>query len=1307
MLTISTKHVWLIVGKRTLIILILLLTSYAGLFAQGWQEAYTRSLTAYSSEDYINSIGEGQKALALAQSSKERLYTLKLLSAVCNEVGSYKRGVAFGKEELELCKKEAVPDSVYINSLNTYVNNTTGLEDYEGAIPYQRRLVGLSQGLYATDNLELNQYISDLGYSYLITNNFDSAIFYLQQANKYLMGIEGGAEDFLLNQLNIGQAYFHSGELITALRTLQGLQDILENNGLDSYQIYAEAMESLALVQYSIGKFTEAQNYYEMASNKYQALGFASDDLEALNQQLMLTYLKNEEVAKSDSLQSLLGNKIASQNLFINQLSLAYQKYANNHFSEAKAILHKLLIQLPKTVENEAILAEAIMLNSRLNLELFGNSLVDSINISLDIFTKLGNVEKEAEALLVRAKIYQVQRENDKAITSLTMAIKKAKPLAQDFRLKYSIALDLLIIYLQLDQLKEADEAYNGFIENKFITSEEYMSKLSYNYALLLQISGYSLEVLSTIEPLLAKAEYPILLSYQQLLAKIYLDLGQPKKSIVLYNEIDQYLGKTSDSEILIGENMAQLGRVSVVLGEFSTAETYYLKSIELLENKGNTPARIMAPAYNSYAIYLQTIGNYNKAKSYYAKARFFAQGDVNLQIDIIQNLATLSQHEGEYTDAIVLLNEALNGYKELYGDLHPYYATALQNLANAYIKNSDPQKAKNLLEQAIRIDKRNGLENNISYTNKLHNLAVVLQQTDNLTEAHTVFTTVLENRRSSLGENHPDYMYSLYNMAVLLQKMGNNTEAKNHFKKVIEQYDFQIKSFFPYLSEQEKSKYYAKIKEAFTAFQDFAVEYSEIDPSINADLYNFQLTHKAILLNSSKSIKNIIARSNDQELMAIYDQWAEMKTSLAKYYSMSQKELDLAEISIEQEVTNANVLEKKLSLKSQLFNDNLETQKKTWKEIQGKLQANEAAIEIIRIKKNIANDSIWYAVLLVKPGESLPKLVVLKNGNELESKLFKGYINSIKFKRKDGLSYGNYWQQISEELGSTERIFVSSDGIYNKINISTLYNSKAGQYVLDQTVVHNVTNTLELLKTAQPLEVGENFTLNLFGNPSFGEGGQEEYKISALPGTKIEVETIDSLARIENLNSIKLLGKGASEENIKKMDSPSILHIATHGFFLANKTVTDDMYSIESNPLMRSGLLLSGAAKSFRGDHINFNGSIDSEDGILTAYEAMNLNLSNTNLVILSACETGLGEVKNGEGVYGLQRALVIAGAKSVMISLWKVDDTSTKELMILFYQNILRGMDKFEALNLAQKKVKEKYALPYYWGAFVLSGI
>jgi len=153
-------------------------------------------------------------------------------------------------------------------------------------------------------------------------------------------------------------------------------------------------------------------------------------------------------------------------------------------------------------------------------------------------------------------------------------------------------------------------------------------------------------------------------------------------------------------------------------------------------------------------------------------------------------------------------------------------------------------------------------------------------------------------------------------------------------------------------------------------------------------------------------------------------------------------------------------------------------------------------------------------------------------------------------------------------------------------------------------------------------------------------------------------------------------------------------LHIATHGYFQPDNKA-------ENNPLLRSGLMLSGAGSTIRGIS-NSSG----EDGILTAYEAMNLNLDNTDLVILSACETGLGDIKNGEGVYGLQRAFKVAGAKTLVMSLWKVSDEATQELMVTFCKNWLLSGNKREAFLLAQKALKAKYPEPYYWGAFVMVG-
>ncbi len=306
---------------------------------------------------------------------------------------------------------------------------------------------------------------------------------------------------------------------------------------------------------------------------------------------------------------------------------------------------------------------------------------------------------------------------------------------------------------------------------------------------------------------------------------------------------------------------------------------------------------------------------------------------------------------------------------------------------------------------------------------------------------------------------------------------------------------------------------------------------------------------------------------------------------------------------------------------------------------------------------------------------------------------------------------YDYYWKNIAELTTSADKkLYTSIDGIYNQVNINTI-ELPSGRHILDAKDVRFVTNTKDILSFNKSKKSAN--TAFLLGYPDYKLDLPDNLaKLSPLPGTEKEVKTIHTLLQQNAYNVNMVLAKNASEENLKKVKSPYILHIATHGYFLENTVENAEdtrAFGIEpmkayENPLLRSGLLLAGADRAI--NEMNTKENKDTDDGILNAFEAMILNLDNTDLVILSACQTGLGEIKNGEGVYGLQRSFQVAGASSVITSLWEVSDKGTQDLMSAFYKYWLQSGNKHDAFRKAQLEIKTKYKYPFYWGAFVLVG-
>ncbi|HEY0652454.1 MAG TPA: CHAT domain-containing tetratricopeptide repeat protein [Chryseosolibacter sp.] len=741
----------------------------------------------------------------------------------------------------------------------------------------------------------------------------------------------------------------------------------------------------------------------------------------------------------------------------------------------------------------------------------------------------------------------------------------------------------------------------------------------------------------------------------------------------------------------------------------------------------------------NNQALVYHWLGQYERAEKMFKQVReadSLSIGDTHPDFAItLSNLGVLYSDEGKHTSAENALLKALEVQRLNKEEGTVLYAVKLNNLARIYRLAGQPQKAIPLLEQALGTFKEILGENSPDFANTSFHLGMSHWQTGNMDLAIHHLKSSASIRASKLGKKHPKYAESLQKIAEFHWEKKQLKEAQQAFNEAFGNYYFQINSLFPVLTEEEKSKfYYTNIKPAFEKFNSFALIAMQSNPQILGEVYDHHINTKAAIMYATEKVKESIRKSNDTTLIRLFDRWQFQKEQIAKLYSQndSPEKID----SLQQ---SADLLEKELTRGSAVFTRQLTRKTISWKDIQKNLKADEAAVEVIRFKNYspalggaFTNDIIYGFLIVTAKTKNNPELIVLKNGIELEGKFLTFYRNNIQFTLDDTRSYKNYFEPLAKALAKqkVKRIYFSRDGVYNQININTIKNTETQKFLLDAFEVTLVTNTRELLEkrttrsnsqsslligfpkfnlhsAAEKAEVttrsvtrGGNISRGLRGGllrHMRGEGG-----IAVLPGTQVEINQIAKISKNPEIFMEDLAAEGL----IKQVISPMVLHIATHGYFLEDDetTTTEQTVQYVPSPLLKSGLLLAGSENFLKtGTPVNDDG----DDGILTAYEAMNLNLENTDLVVLSACETGLGVVKNGEGVYGLQRAFKMAGAQSMIMSLWSVDDAATQQLMSLFYQERSKTSDLHVAFRNAQQKLKQTYPHPFYWGAFIMVGI
>ncbi len=471
---------------------------------------------------------------------------------------------------------------------------------------------------------------------------------------------------------------------------------------------------------------------------------------------------------------------------------------------------------------------------------------------------------------------------------------------------------------------------------------------------------------------------------------------------------------------------------------------------------------------------------------------------------------------------------------------------------------------------------------------------------------------------------------------------------------------------------------------------------------------FMYVLDSKANLQYEYRHMQSVIETSSDYELKNIYKQYQELREQVVRAKFSGQEDTGQNQLAI-----NLNLLQAELSNRVALF-DSLSKSFVSWEDVQRSLKKNEAAVEIKRFslyENGSWSDKVMYAAYIITVDAKVPEVVYLP-GNDLESRYLKYYRNSIVFKIRDTISYNQFWRPIQQKLGKQTKLYVAPDGVYNQINLNTLFDPGANTYLSDRMRIITATTTKELTyEIKQSTKIQK---VKLMGRPAYQikpkakipfppmedspERALTREQIAAgtihdLPGTEKEIVAIRKIMDRHKIPVTYFIGENASEDNFKNVQA-DIVHIATHGFWFQNSD------QVQTDAMFLSGLLFSGVKNFGKGENMG-----TSEDGILTAYEVQGMNLDQTQLVVLSACETALGHIESGEGVYGLQRAFKIAGVDKMIMSLWKVDDEATQELFELFYSKWIGKNASLEnAFYAAQYEMKMKYNEPYYWGGFIL---
>jgi CHAT domain-containing protein/Flp pilus assembly protein TadD len=789
--------------------------------------------------------------------------------------------------------------------------------------------------------------------------------------------------------------------------------------------------------------------------------------------------------------------------------------------------------------------------------------------------------------------------------------------------------------------------------------------------------------------------------------------------------------------------------------GNYAKAEPLYLRALAIWEKTLGSEHPSVGNSLNNLANLYYDIGDDAKAEPLFQRAQALWEKVLGPEhpnvAHPLNNLANLYSTRGDHAKAEPLYLRALTIWEKVLGPEHPIVASSLNNLANLYRKRGDYAKAEPLYQRALTIwEKALGPEHP-DVGSSLNNLGVLYEEKGNYTKAELHYQRALTIWEKALGPEHPKLAVALNDLAALYAVKGDVAQAVTFLSRASAIDERNSALNLAIGSERQKLAYLS----LFSNWTNFTLSlHSQAAPNDPQALdlgFTTLLRRKGRGLDAMTDTIATLRRHATPQVQELFDRLAEARSQLA---ALTLKGPDATNPDTYRNRL-ATLKEKVEDLEGNLSSHSTEFRKQTrpvtLAAVQAALPSGTALVEFAvcspwEPQTEKSKPPRYLAYLLAPQGQ--PKWVDLGEAAPID-RAVDAWRKALRDpNRSDIRRLARVVDEkvmrpvrplLSQLPGDTRRLLIAPDGSLNLIPFAALVDER-NRYLVERYSISYMTSGRDLLRlqTSEPSKSAPLVLANpLFGtgetadtqadqNPADSPAGDQpgseaparndprEVFFSPLPGTRREALAITALLPKASL----LLREDATEAALKQASAPSILHIATHGFFLEDQEApptdarglfTDNPLRSSDprltkwaakieNPLLRSGLALAGVNQQRGGD----------DDGLLTALETASLDLWGTKLVVLSACDTGVGKVKNGEGVYGLRRALVLAGSESQVISLWPVSDRETRGLMAGYYRRLMKGEGRGEALRQIQLEMLKGTRLrhPYYWASFIQAG-